>query len=144
MSIDQLEFTELEKQISKKAKPALQLLALGLGKVHVIAISRDNCPACKRQKPKLDKLAKDMAKKHGDKVGFIRIHVKQPSGDITESLRAKDVFGHYFYPTNLILFRTKDRGAVEYYRNPSPRMSELRRNIETALKIAAMLAKETN
>jgi hypothetical protein len=51
------------------------------------------------------------------------------------------VFGHYFYPTALILLRTRDRGAIEYYRNASPQMDELRKNIEAALKTATMIKK---
>ncbi len=142
MAVNQVEFTDLEKQTKKKGQSALQLLAPNMGKAYVIAICRDNCPACKRQTPKLDKLAEDLTKKHGNKLAFIRVHVKQPSGDNTESIRAKDLFGHYFYPTNLILFRTRDRGAIEYYRNSSPKMTELKRNVEVALETAVMLAKE--
>jgi thiol-disulfide isomerase/thioredoxin len=144
MPINQVEFIELEKHVSKKAKPALQLLAPELGKVYIIAITRDNCPACKRQKPKLDKLAKDMEEKHGNNAVFTSIHVKQLHGDTSESQRAKTMLNHYFYPTNLILIKTKDRGTIEYYRNASPTMSELGRNIENALETATMLAKETN
>lgn len=113
-----------------------------MGKAYVIAICRDNCPACKRQTPRLNKLADDLTGKHGRKLVFICVHVKQPSGDNTESLRAKDMFGHYFYPTNLIIFKTRDRGAVEYYRISSAKMTELKRNIEVALETAVMLAKE--
>jgi hypothetical protein len=79
--------------------------------------------------------------KHGKRVVFIRVHVRHPTEKDKESLRSKDVLGHYFYPTNLILLRTKDRGAVEYYRNVSPRMSELRRSIEAAVEIAQMFEK---
>jgi len=140
MSITQIEFTDLEKQTKKKGQSVLQVLASDMGKAYVVAICRDNCPACKRQAPKLDKLAEDLTSKHGKKLVFIRVHVKQPSGDNTESFRAKDLFSHYFYPTNLILFRTKDCGAVEYYRNSSPRMAELKRNIEIAVKTATMLS----
>lgn len=142
MPVITVEFTDFEKQVAKTGKPALQLLAPDIGKAYVLAICRDNCPACKRQAPKLDKTADDMTKKHGSKLVFVRIHVKQPGGDNTESMRAKDVFGHYFYPTNMILFRTRDRGTVEYYRNSSPRMTELGRNIKIALETAEMLAKE--
>lgn len=86
-------------------------------------------------------LAKSAAEKHGKRVIFIRIRVKYPTEKDEESLRCKEVFGHYFYPTNLILLRTKDRGVVEFYRNVSPRMSELKRGIQTALDIAKMLEK---
>jgi thiol-disulfide isomerase/thioredoxin len=142
MSVTQVEFTDLEKQTKKKGQSVLRLLASDMGKAYVIAICRDNCPACKRQAPRLNELADDLTEKHGKKLVFIRVHVKQPSGDNTESLRAKDLFGHYFYPTSLILFRTKDRGAIEYYRVSSPKMTELKRNIEVALETAVMLAKE--
>ena len=57
-------------------------------------------------------------------------------------MRAKDVFHHYFYPTNLILIKTCDRGAFELYRNAGPEMAELEKNIESAVKTAEMLAKE--
>lgn len=142
MSIRQVEFADLERQINRKSNSVLRYLAPDFGKTYVVAISRDNCPACKKQKPKLDKLAREITKKHGDSVVFIRIHVRQPRGNNSESVRAKDMLKHYFYPTNLILFKTQDRGAIEYYRNSSPRMTELRRNVEVAQKVAQMLAKE--
>jgi thiol-disulfide isomerase/thioredoxin len=144
MAIGKIEFTKLEKETAKKGKPVLNRLASDIGKVYVVSITRDGCPACKRQKPRLDRLAKSIFEKHGNKVIFTRVHVKQPSGDTTESLRAKDVFGHYFYPTSLILLKTRDRGAMEYYRNVSPDMRELEKNIETALETATMIEKETN
>jgi len=75
-------------------------------------------------------------------VVFARIHVRQPLGSQEESLRSKDVFGHYFYPTNLILLRTVDRGAIEFYKNASPEMDELEKNIEATVGITAMIKKE--
>jgi hypothetical protein len=50
------------------------------------------------------------------------------------------MLGHYSYPTNLILLRTRDRGVMEYYRSIAPRMTELERNIKNAVKTAAMFA----
>jgi thiol-disulfide isomerase/thioredoxin len=137
MPIIQVEFTELEKRVMETKRRAIDLLAKDFGKAYVVAITRDGCPACERQKPKLNELAKTLSKKHGDKLAFIRIHINQAAGDTTESMRAKDVFNHYFYPTNLILYRTEDRGAIEFYRNVAPRMSELRRNTEIVLKVVA-------
>ncbi|MCK4223102.1 hypothetical protein KAX01_02300 [Candidatus Bathyarchaeota archaeon] len=52
------------------------------------------------------------------------------------------MLGHYFYPTNLILIKTQDRGAIEYYRNVSPEMEELERIIERTLEIAKVIEKE--
>ena len=136
MPINKVEFTELEEKIAKNRKPVLYYLAPEMGKAYVVSITRDKCPACKKQKPKMTELAKAMKKKHGDKVVFTQIHVKYSSNDNAESLRAKDVFGHYFYPTNMILLKSRDRGAFEYYKNASPSMGELRKNIEAALRVA--------
>jgi thiol-disulfide isomerase/thioredoxin len=141
MSIDTIEFIKLDKELAKTYKSPIDVLASEIGKVYVVAITRDGCPACKRQKPKLDKLAAVEAKKHANRVAFSRIHVKYEPESQDESMRSKDVFHHYFYPTNLILIRTRDRGAIEYYRNAAPRMSELERNIEAALQTAQMIEK---
>jgi len=132
-----IEFTELEKA----GEPPLDFLAPQIGTVYVVAITRDGCPACKRQKPKLDRLAASLGSKHGDKVLFTRIHVNYSPDSQEESLRSKDLLRHYFYPTNLILIRSKDRGAIEYYRNAGPDMRELRKNIEKAVEVARFFAK---
>jgi thiol-disulfide isomerase/thioredoxin len=144
MPISKKEFTRLENEISRTGKSALDCLASNVGKVYVVSITRDGCSACKRQKPKLTKLAIKMAGKYEDRVSCVQVHIRQPPGDIAESLRAKDILGHYFYPTNLILLRTRDRGAIEYYRNVSPEMDELEKNIESALETARMIEKETD
>lgn len=142
MPIDVIEFSKLEKELANILKSPLDYLAPEIGKVYVVAITRDGCSACAKQKPKLNNLATTIAEKHGDKVVFTRIQIKYSSGSEEESLRSKDVLGHYFYPTNLILLRTIDRGAIEYYRNAAPDMNELEKNIEVALEIAAMVEKE--
>jgi len=143
MTIHAVEFSKLERELAKTHKSPLDYLASKIGRVYVVAITRDGCPACKKQKPKLDKLASTVAEKYGSKVGFTRIHVKCRQGSIEESLRSKDVFRHYFYPTNLVLIRTRDKGAIEYYRNVTPSMKELEKNIENALEVAAMIKDES-
>ncbi len=140
MRVNVLELGELERKLGKKSP--IDFLAPEVGKVYVVAITRDGCPACEKQKPKLDSLAAVIRKRHGSRVAFTLVHVKYRKGSQEESLRSKDVFGHYFYPTNLILLRTADRGVFEYYRAAAPRMNELERNIESAVKIAGMMKKE--
>jgi thiol-disulfide isomerase/thioredoxin len=142
MPINKIRFTKLEKKISETDKLLLDYLAPDFGKVYVIAITRDGCPACERQKPKLDELAAALKEKDSNKAIFTRIHVRYAPDSQEESLRSKAMLGHYSYPTNLILLRTADRGAIEYYRNSSPPMGELKKNIEVAAKIAAMIGKE--
>jgi thiol-disulfide isomerase/thioredoxin len=142
MTIATVEFADFEKKLPKTKKRSLDLLAPTLGKAYVIAITREGCPDCEEQKPKLDKLATEIARKHRDKVVFTRIHVQYTPESREESLRAKDVFYHYFYPTSLILVRSRDRGAFELYRNAGPQMTELAKNIDAAVEAAVMLAKD--
>jgi thiol-disulfide isomerase/thioredoxin len=137
MAIKVIEFTTLEKT----GKLVWDSLAPKMGVAYVVAITRDGCPACKKQKPRLDELAAGLAEKHGKRVVFTRIHVNYSSESQAESLRSKDLLRHYFYPTNLILIRSKDKGVIEYYRNVSPTMSELRRNIEKAVEVAKLFEK---
>lgn len=142
MTIATVEFADFEKKLQKTRKTLFDILAPDLGKAYVIAITRDGCPNCEEQKPKLDKLATEIAHKHGNKVVFSRIHIKYTLESREESLRAKDVFHHYFYPTNLILVRSRDRGAFELYRNAGPPITELAKNIDAAVETAAMLVKD--
>jgi len=143
MQVKKIEFTRLEQLILRTGKPALSHLAPDVGKVYVVSITRDGCPACKRHKPKIERLTQSLTEKYGDKVVFSRVHVNYSPEDSEESVRSKDVFGHYFYPTTLILLKAKDRGPIEYCRNVSPRMSELRNNIEHACKTTLLLEQGT-
>jgi len=138
MPTNVVEFTKLEKT----GKSPLEFLAPIIGKVYVVVVTRDGCPACAKQKPKLDRLAASLEAKHGDKVVFTRIHVSYSPDSQEESLRSKDLLRHYFYPTNMILIRSKDRGPVEYYRNTGPDMRELLKNIEKAVEVAGFLEKD--
>ena len=139
MPISIINFTELEKRLAETKSSLLEYLAPERGKAYVISITRDDCSACEKQKPKLERMAEGVMENHGNKVVFTRIHVKQKANVQDESLRSKSIIGHYFYPTNLILLRTIDRGAIELYRNVSPDMSELERNIDVAVKIVEMM-----
>lgn len=132
---------DLESRAGKSRKAMLDLIAGELGRVYVVSVTRDGCPACLRQKPKLERLADEMREKHDGRVEFVRVHVKYAEGDVAESLRSKDVFGHYFYPTTFVLVRLRDRSVVELYRGVSPLMSEVKRNVLVALDVAEALKK---
>ena len=142
MSVETIEFADLEKALSRKHVSFRDFFASEVGKVYVVCISRDGCPVCVKQKPKVDRLAKVLAGKYGGKVVFARVHVKYSPERNQESLRSKDVLGHYFYPTNLVLVRSRDKGAFEYYRAASSRISELARNVAHAVEVAKMLEKQ--
>ena len=142
MPIRKIEFAELEKEVKTTAKPLLDLLAPTMGKAYVVAITRDGCPSCEKQKSPLNKLARTMTQRHGNALAFTRIHVKYTPKSQEESKRSKTLLGHYFYPTTLILLRTRDRGAIEYHRTVSPTMRELKKNTEIAIEIAKMIEKD--
>jgi thiol-disulfide isomerase/thioredoxin len=143
MKVQKIEFADIEGEIKKTGKPVIDCLAPEIGKVYVVSITRDGCPACKKQKPKIHELARSITREYARRIEFKQIHIKHIPEHEEESLRSKDIFRHYFYPTNLILIRTGDRGAVEFYRNVSPAMSELRKNIGVAIKITLAIEKQT-
>lgn len=140
--VELIKFVEFEKRLARSGKTFLDLLGPAVGKASVVSITRDDCPACERQKPRFERLAEKVASDYGDKVAFFRVHVEQPPGDVSESLRAKDVFRHYFYPTCMVLVRTRDRGAVELHKTVSSNMNQLKSIIRKAVDIAVAIAKE--
>jgi len=142
--VNEIEFAELEKEIAKTNVSILDRLAPEIGKIYVVSITREGCPSCNEQEPRIEELAKTMLGKHGSNVVFSRIHVQYSPGNDEESLRSKDLLGHYFYPTNMILLRTGDRGAIQYYRNVEPEMNELEKNIGLALEIATVIGKNAH
>jgi hypothetical protein len=144
MSISKVKFTELEKEVKSTAEPVLDLLAPMMGKAYIVAITRDGCPSCEKQKSPLTKLARTMIERHGNALAFTRIHVKYTPESPEESKRSKTLLGHYFYPTILVVLRTRDRGAIEYYRSVSPTMRELQKNTEIAVEIAKMIEKDAS
>ena len=136
MLINEITFSEIKKDLISNDVSIQNYLASEMGKVYVISITRQGCRACEKQKPKLKKLAKTTEDKYGAQVVFHQIHINYSPEHPEESLKSKDLFGHYFYPTIMILLKTVDRGAIDYYRNVSPNMHELKNNIEVALEIA--------
>ncbi len=141
MPVKNVEFVDVEKGVSSK-RSFRDVLAPEMGKAYVIVITRDGCPACQRHKPRFQKLASTLSRKCGDKVVFTDVHVKRPAKSDAESQRSKTVMDHYFYPTDLVLLRTKDKGSIEFFRAVSARMDELARYVENAVTTAVALAKE--
>jgi hypothetical protein len=142
MPVNTIEFFDLEKRLSQTGETPQNVLAPDLGVVYVIAITRDGCSACERQKPQLVDLARCMEENFKDEVDFSWVHVSRPANSDDESLRSKVVLSHYFYPTNLVLLKTRDKGAFEYYRCVSPEMGELEKIIHRAIEVARFLKKD--
>lgn len=138
MAVCVTKFASLEKRLSAR-RGWRELIGPAAGAVRVVAIGRDGCPGCVKFKPVLEKLAKELAAGYGRRIKFARVHVSCPGGSMAESLRAKKLLGHYFYPTAAILARSKDLGVFEYYRAVSPPAGELRRRALSALRAAERL-----
>lgn len=131
-----IEFTLLEKKLGRKGFWR-EALGPAPGKVSVVTISRDGCPGCVKIKPVLAAVEKTLAPR--GKVSLTTIHIAYKPGDAAESLRSKRLLGHYFYPCTIILIRTRDLGAMEYYRCGSPTAADLKKHINLALSAAGML-----
>lgn len=139
MAVRNVEFTDLEKKVAALGKTPLDYWARNYGKAYVIAIARDGCPACASQEAELEGLAESMVNQHGEKVVFARIHIRQAAGSARESLRSKDLLGHYFYPTNLILIRTIDRGLSNTTKTLLPTWKSWKRTSGKLLKLQLSL-----
>lgn len=109
------------------------------GAAAVVTIGRDGCKGCDLQKPVLEKFAASMGEKYGKHIYFSRIHVSWTPDSQEESVRSKKLLGHYLYPCTIILIKTKDMGAMEYYRCGYPSAVELRKYARRAMRVAAML-----
>ena len=134
-----IQFKDLEKRLRGKTTSWRDLLAPPPGATAVITIGRDGCKGCDLQKPVLEKLAGSMAEKHSKQISFSLIHVSWKPDSQEESIRSKKLLGHYVYPCTVILIRTKDMGAMEYYRCGYPSAGELRKYAGRAMRVAEML-----
>ncbi len=139
MAVRVIKFKTLEKNLSGRAGWK-ELLCPSAGSVLALLIGRDGCPGCVKFKPAFEKLARAFAGRRGRPAKFARIHISCPGGSMTESIRAKKLLGHYFYPTAVVLARSKDLGVFEYHRAISPSIPELQRAVTAALRAAKILA----
>lgn len=135
MAIRVIDFEVLEKKLRCRAGWK-EFFAPAAGGVTVLAISRDGCPGCVKFKPVFKRLAAGSA----ISISFFSIHISCPGGSMAGSLRAKKLLGHYFYPSVVVLVRSRDLGVFEYYRSISPSAAELKRKLSAALRAAKMLA----
>ena len=97
MPVSVIEFGELRNQLEMTRSSLLDYMSPEMGRVYVVAVTRDLCSACERQKPQLNELAEKTAKKHNGKVIFTRIHVRYHENSKEESRLGKDILGHCFY-----------------------------------------------
>lgn len=134
-----IQFKNIERMLQGKKTSWRDLLAPPPGAVAVITIGRDGCKGCELQEPVLERLAASMGEKYGKHIYFSLVHVSWKPDSKEESVRSKKLLGHYVYPCTVILIKTKDMGAIEYYRCGYPSAGELRKYACRAMRVAAML-----
>jgi len=136
MAVKLLNFSKLKKALEEKKIGFADFFVETLGKAYVIAITREKCSGCEKQKPLFEKLSNKMKRKHGSRVEFVRVHAQYNQQNREETIRCLDTFQTVAFPTYVILVRTHQGKNREIYRAIEPPMSEIERNIKTAVELA--------
>lgn len=136
MAVKLLDFSELKKTLDRKNIEFADLLVKRFGVAYVIAVSREKCSGCEKQKPLFEKLSGKMKSKHDRRVEFTRVHAGYSKENREETMQCLDIFRTVAFPTYLICIRNHQGKNLETYRALEPPMSEIERNIKTAVELA--------
>jgi len=131
-----LNFSELKKTLDERSVDPLDILMKKAGIAYVVAVTREKCPGCEKQKPLFEKLANRMKKKYANQVEFFRVHSSWSQKRTQEAKQCADAFHTVAFPTYIIGVKDDEGNNRETYRSMEPPMSEIERNIKTAVEIA--------
>jgi len=136
MTAKLLDFSELKRALDRKNIEFTDFFVKKFGVAYVIAVSREKCSGCEQQKPLFEKLSDKMKRKHGSRVEFTRVHARYSKENREETMQCLDAFRTVAFPTYLICVRNHQGKNKETYRAIEPPMSEIERNIKTAVELA--------
>jgi len=136
MAVKLLDFFKLRKTFNAKNMEFSDFIVKNFGVAYVVAVTREKCSGCERQRPLFEKLSDKMKGKYGSRVGFFRVHARYSPENKEETLQCLDTFRTVAFPTYLIYVRDHQRKNRETYRALEPPMSEIERNIKTAVELA--------
>lgn len=136
MSVEFLEFSNFKKMLAEKNMDFLDFFVKEFGIVYVVAVTREKCSGCERQKGSFEKMSAKMKSKHGDRVGFFRVHAHYSPASKEETLLCLDTFRTVAFPTYVICLRDHRGKNRETYRAVEPSMSEIERNIKSSVELA--------
>lgn len=136
MTAKLLDFSELKKALDRKNIEFTDFFVKKFGVAYVIAVSREKCSGCEQQKPLFEKLSDKMKSKHASRVEFTRVHARYSKENREETMQCLDAFRTVAFPTYLICVRNHQGKNKETYRAIEPPMSEIERNIKTAVELA--------
>jgi len=136
MPVKVLNFSEFKKMLDESKGEPLDLIAKKTGIAYVVAVTREKCPGCEKQKPLFEKLSKRMKKKYAKKIEFFRVHSWWTQEQKEEARQCADAFHTVAFPTYIIGVKDDEGNNRETYRSIEPSMSEIERNIKTGVEIA--------
>jgi len=136
MPVKVLSFSELKKILDKTSGEPLDILMKKTGTAYVVAVTREKCPGCEKQKPFFEKSSSRMKKKYADQVEFIRVHSSYSQEQTEEAKQCLASFRTVAFPTYIIGVKDDEGNNRETYRSIEPPMSEIERNIQTAIETA--------
>jgi len=137
MPVKVLNYSELKKTLAERSVDPLDAIMKKAGIAYVVAVTREKCPGCEKQKPLFKKLSNRMKKKYGNQIEFFRVHSSWSREHTEEAKQCADAFHTVAFPTCIIGVKDDEGNNRETYRAIEPPMSEIERNIKTAVEIAA-------
>lgn len=144
MPVKVLKFLEFKKALDASGSEPLGIIVKKVGIAYVVSVTRDKCPGCEKQKPLFLKLSNKMKKKYAGKVEFFRVHSRYSQKRTDEAKRCLNAFHTVAFPTYNIGIKDSEGKNRETYRSLAPPMSEIERNIKTAVEIAAWFKSKRN
>jgi len=136
MTVKLLKFSQVKKALSEENIEFLDFFVKKFGIAYVIAVTREKCSGCEKQKPLFEKLSDKMKSKHGRRVEFFRVHAHFSQESIEETMQCLDTFRTVAFPTYIICVRNHQGKNRETYRAIEPPMSDIERNIKTSVELA--------
>jgi len=136
MAVKFLSFSVFKKMLDKKSIDFADFFVENFGTAYVIAVTREKCSGCEKQKMLFEKLSEKMKSKHGNRVEFVRVHANFNPENREETMQCLDTFRTVAFPTYVIYVRNHQGKNRETYRAIEPPMSEIERNIKTSVELA--------
>ncbi len=136
MPVKVLDFSELKKTLDKKDGEPLDILVNRVGIAYVVAVTRERCPSCEKQKPLFEKLAERMKEKYAWQTDFFRVHAFFDKEQTEEAKHCLAAFHTVAYPTYVIGIKDNENNKRETYRSIEPPMREIERNIKIGVELA--------
>ena len=135
MPVKTVSFSKLKKKMDARGGKALDILVRKAGTVYVLAVTRDKCPSCEKQKPLFEKLSGKMKDKYAAQVEFLRV---RSSYNPEEPKQCLDAFQTIGFPTYIIAVKNGSNNC-ETYRSLEPPMSEIERNTKSGVRLVSWL-----